>query len=128
MGKRFALFFIGIFLLSSLYGCVVLLAGALGGAGTAVWLSDKLVQDVDASFEKSLKATRKALKKLQLDVVKETEKDDVAQFISQYHDGKKVWIDIHKVSVNSSKIEVRVGMTGDEEAAREILDKILAYL
>ena len=107
---------------------MALLAGALGGAGTAVWLSDKLVQDVDASFERSLKATKKALKKLQLDVVKETQKDDVAQFISQYHDGKKVWIDIHKVSVNSSKIEVRVGMTGDEEAAREILDKILAYL
>ena len=128
MVKKFGLLLSGIFLLSSLYGCVALLAGAVGGAGTSIWLSNKLVQEVNAPFAKSFEATKAALKKLDLDVVKETKKDNVAQFISQYHDGKKVWVDVHRISRNSSKIEVRVGMTGDQEAAKEILNQILAYL
>ena len=128
MVKRFVLFLSGIILLGSLYGCVALFAGAAGGAGTAAWLSGKLVQQVDASFDRSFNATRNALDKLNLEVVKVTRKNEVAQFISKYLDSKKVWVDLHKVGVNSTKIEVRVGMGGDKEAAREILDQILAYL
>ncbi len=128
MIKKFGLFLGSLFLLFSFSGCVVLLAGAIGGAGTSVWLSDKLVQEVNAPMDKSFEATKRALKKLKLKVAKEVKKDEVAQIVSEYYDGKMVWIDIHPTSMKSSKIEVRVGMTGDKEAAKEILDKILAYL
>ncbi len=115
-------------LLFNLCGCVALLAGAAGGAGTATWLSGKLTQEVNASFEKSLKATRAALKSLKMDIEKDTVKDNVAQVISKYNDGRTTWVDIHRISQSISKIDVRVGMKGDKEAARKILDKIVRAL
>jgi len=112
----------------SLTGCVALLAGTAGGAGTSVWLSNKLVQDVDASFDKSISAAKSALEVLKLTIKKETKKEEVAQLKSEYYDNKMIWIDIHKTAINKSRIEVRVGIKGDEIAARKILDEILRKL
>ena len=128
MFKRNTVLILLLCLIPTMCGCVALLAGAVGGGGTAVWLSDKLVQDVDASFDKSINASKSALRSLRLDVTKETKKDNVAQIKSRYTDGKTVWIDVHKVTRSTSRVEVRVGALGDEEAARKILDKILRYL
>lgn len=116
------------FLLVNLYGCVALLAGAAGGAGTAVWLSGKLTQEVNVSLEQSLKATKSALNSLRFEIKKETIKDDIVQVISKYSDGRTVWIDIRRISNSSSCIEVRVGAASDKEAASRILDKIKMYL
>ncbi|MCR4337631.1 MAG: DUF3568 domain-containing protein [Candidatus Omnitrophica bacterium] len=112
----------------SLSGCFALLAGTAGGAGTAVWLSNKLVQEVNAPMDRSISAVRAALKSLKLEVTKETQAEDVAQVKSEYYDGKNIWIDIRKVTASKSKIEVRVGLTGDEIAARKVLDAILKRL
>ncbi|MFH1621980.1 MAG: DUF3568 family protein [Candidatus Omnitrophota bacterium] len=125
--KTLVLFF-AILLLVNMSGCVALIVGAAGGAGTAGWLSGKLTQELDASFDKTLKATTSALGSLKLDITKETTKDDVAQVMSQYSDGRTIWIDVHKVSDKISRIEIRVGMTGDLEVSRNILDKIERYL
>ena len=127
MFQRMLFYILGFILMLHMYGCALLVAGAVGGVGTAVWLSDKLAQDVNAPFERSIKAVKTAFVKLNMTITKETKNDDVAQLISEYY-GKKVWVDIHKVSSSASRIEVRVGLTGDEQAAREILDKILMYL
>ena len=56
MAKKMILYVFGFILLLNSYGCVLLLAGAAGGAGTAKWLSDKLTKDVDVSFEKSVRS------------------------------------------------------------------------
>ena len=110
------------------YGCALMLAGTVGGIGTAVWLSNKLVQETNAPFDKTVKAARTALSKLNLDIKKETMTHKAVQFISEYYDGKKLWVDIHQISKKVSKIEVRVGVVGDEEAAHKILDEILKSL
>lgn len=115
-------------LLINTCGCVALLAGAAAGAGTATWLSGKLTQEVNAPFDRSLQAARSALKSLKLKVRKETVKENVAQVMSNYSDGKTVWIDIRRVTQSTSKIEVRVGATGDQEAASKILKQITKYL
>ncbi len=116
----------GMLLVSS--GCVALIAGAAGGAGTAVWLSGKLSQEVAAPFDKAVRAAQSALKALNYDVEKETQKDRLVQIISVHADGRQTWVDIHRVSKSVSRIEVRVGASGDKEAARELLDKIERYL
>jgi hypothetical protein len=122
-----ALIFTGL-LLISVYGCL-LLAGAAGGAGTAVWLSGKLSQDVNAPFDKTIMATESALKSLSLEVTKKTVEGDVAQIMSKYSDGKTIWIDIRRVTEASSKIEVRVGaVEGDKQAADKIIKRIQRYL
>ncbi len=99
-----------------------------GGAGTAVWLGGKLSQEVDRPFTKTVEAARKALHSFNLDIEKETMKEGVAQLISRYSDGRKVWIDVRGMSDSRSKIEVRVGATGDKGASRQLLDRIHNYL
>ena len=120
--------FVG-FLLFNLYGCFLLLAGAAGGTGTAAWLSGKLTQQVNAPFDTTIKASKSALKSLRLEVTKETKEEAVAQIMSKYTDGRTIWIDVHKITDSSSKIEVRVGaMVRDKAAAEKIMNRIKRYL
>jgi len=128
MFKKTMILIFSAFLLVNMCGCIAILAGAAAGTGTAAWLSGKLSQEVNASFEASLKATKSALQSLKLNVTKETVKEDAAQVMSNYADGKTIWIDINRVSRVTSRIEVRVGVAGDKEAAHKILDRIRRYL
>lgn len=128
MFRKLAGVLFSVFLLVNMSGCVALLAGAAGGAGTAVWLSGKLTQEVNAPFQRSLNATKTALKSLRLKITKETIKEDVAQVMSNYTDGRTIWIDIHRIPDLRSRIEIRVGAVGDKEAALKILTRIMKYL
>lgn len=129
MAKKIMGLIFSIFLLLNMSGCIALLAGAAaGGVGTMTWLSGKLIQEVNGSFDKSLNAAKSALKSLKFNIVKETIKDDVAQVMSNYTDGRTIWIDIHRVSLLISRVEIRVGAAGDKDAARKIMIKILSYL
>lgn len=128
MFKKLVALLFSILLLVNMSGCVVLLAGVVGGAGTAGWLSGKLIEEVDAPFEKTLKAVTSALNALKFDITKRVTKDNVAQVKSEYTDGRTIWIDVHRISDSVSRIELRVGMTGDKEASRKIIDKIEKYL
>ena len=115
-------------LLFNIYGCAVVVAGAVGSAGTAAWLSGKITQQVNASSGESLKAARAALKDLKLHITKETKAEDVIQIKSNYTDDRTIWIDIKTTSHSTTQIEVRVGAVSDKEAAKTVLDKILSRL
>ena len=116
-------------LLISMYGCFALVAGGVAGTGTAVWLSEKLTQQFNASYEQTIKATEKALNSLKLEIKKQSKEENVAQFRSEYTDGKEIWIDIRKITDTSTKVEVRVGVVGsDKTAAEKILSRIKRYL
>jgi hypothetical protein len=129
MVKRISTLIFASFLLINVYGCIPLLAGAAGGAGTAAWLSGKLSQEVNAPFDRTITATESALKSLKLEVTKKTVEQDIAQIMSKYTDGKTIWIDIHRITQASSKIEIRVGaVEGDKQAAAKILKNIQRYL
>lgn len=128
MFKKFVGTGVLVIVLAAVSGCAVILAGAAGGAGTAVWLSGKLTLEAKASFDKSIKASRSGLKALDMPIEKETVTKSVAQIIAKHNDGRKVWVDIHKITNTSSRIEVRVGATGDKAAAQKVMDKIQRYL
>lgn len=120
---------IALLLLVNIYGCFALLAGAAGGTGTAVWLSGKLTQQVNAPYNKTIDAVSAALRSLRLEITKETVGKNVAQIMSKYTDGKTIWVDVRRISDTSSKIEVRVGaIDGDKVAADKILKRIQRYL
>ena len=125
MFKRLGSFCACIILLLNLYGCVALLAGAAGGAGTAVWLSGKLTQTFEAPYEKTVRATKTALEFLKLNITKEVKEDQVTQYRGEYSDGKDFWVDVHRISDRATRVEVRVGaLDSDKEAASQILNKI----
>ena len=129
MFKKMAVFVFGGLLLFNVCGCVAILAGAAGGAGTSVWLSGKLSQEFHVTYDRAVSAAKKALSSLKLTIAKEVRSDDVTQLKSKYTDGKEIWIDIRKITQASSKVEVRVGaVSPDKEAADKILKKIQQYL
>lgn len=129
MCRRVAVLIFMCLLLITTYGCVALVAGAAGGAGTAVWLSGKLSQEVNAPYEHSIDAAKSALESLKLKIIKESREENIAQIRSKYSDGKEIWIDVRRVTDSSSKIEVRVGaVSPDKEAADKILKRITRYL
>jgi len=116
-------------LMMNLTGCFAIFAGVAGGAGTAVWLSGKLTQEFHASYQATIDATNSAIQGLNLKVVKEIHEDTVTQIKGSYTNGSEMWIDIHKVGDNSTKVEVRVGgVTSNKEAAGIILKKIQGLL
>ncbi len=117
----------GLFLINS-YGCIALLAGTAGGAGTAVWLSGKYVQDVNSSYDKTVDASNSALKTMNLEITKENRSSQVTQIRSRYMDGRKIWIDVKPLTLNSSRIEVRVGALSDKVASETLLKKIISFL
>jgi len=127
MRKIIIVIFAGL-LISNIYGCV-LLAGAAGGAGTAVWLSDKLSEQVNVPYGRAIEAARKGLRTLNLIIDKETKNKDVTQFLAKYTDGKQVWVDVRPITEQSTKIEVRVGAVHpDKEAADKIMKQIMRYM
>ena len=123
--KRFIVYavFLMVFMLS-MNGCWLLLAGAAGGAGTAVWLANKLTSEVDASYDRTITAAKSALASLDMPLVKETRSTTVDQLISEDVDGSKVWIDIRPVTAETTEVAVRVGIDGDEETSSRILGRI----
>jgi hypothetical protein len=128
MPKKIIVFLTLIGLSLSLCGCVVLLAGAVGGAGTAVWLSGKLTQEFKVPSDRAIRATHSALENLKLPITKETTTSEMTQIISRYSDGKTVWIDIKSTTSAACRVDIRVGATGTKEAERKILTKISSYL
>jgi len=129
MFKRILVFVFCGFLLLNIYGCFALFVGAAAGSGTAVWLSGKLTQEFHTPYEQTIKASENALKSLKLEITKEAKEANVAQLRSQYSDGKEIWIDIRKITENSTRVEVRVGAVNpDRGAADSILKAIQRHL
>ena len=108
-------------------GCAVLVVGAAAGVGTAYWLGSKMTQDVNVPFARASRAARRGLESLRMPINREMTSADTAQYISQYSDGRTVWVDVKKTSEAASRIEVRVGTTEDKETATRILDAIKRY-
>jgi len=129
MLKKIMFFVLAGFLLVNMYGCIAILAGTAGGAGTATWLSGKSTQEFNASYERTINAAKKTLLSFKLDLVKETRQDDISQLKSKYTDGREIWIDVRKITDKTTKVEVRVGAVNpDKEAATKILKRIGRYL
>ena len=129
MFKKIAVFIFSGFLLLNICGCFLLLAGAVGGVGTTVWLSGKLTQQFNATYEQTIKATESALRSFNFGIAKEAKEANVTTFRSHYTDGKEIWIDVRRVTDASTKVEIRVGgVSAVKEACTKILNRIKSYL
>ncbi|MFA5411637.1 MAG: DUF3568 family protein [Candidatus Omnitrophota bacterium] len=129
MVKKIAVFIFSAFLLLNMYGCFALFVGAAAGTGTAIWLSGKLTQQFNTPYERTIRAAESALRSLRLKVIKESKEENVTQLRSEYSDGKNIWIDIRKITEESTRVEVRVGaVSHDKTASEKILKRIQQYL
>ncbi|MDD2763808.1 MAG: DUF3568 family protein [Opitutaceae bacterium] len=113
--------------LTSLTGCVAVVAGA-AGAGTVAWVRGELNATLDTNFEKAANAADLAIKQLQFAKVSEKKDSLSATIIARTAQDKKVVVKVTKVSDQAAKVQIRVGYFGDETVSLAILDKIKTNL
>ena len=104
-------------------GCAVILAGG-AGAGTVAYIKGELQTNLEASLEKSIEATRSAVENLKF--IKISEKVDklTGEIIARTSQDKKITIKLNKVTENTTKISIRVGMFGDQSLSHSLLEEI----
>ena len=114
-------------LLPLLSGCVAVLAGA-AGAGAVAWVEGRLDATLDANFDQAEKAANRAVTQLQF--VKVNEKKDAltATLIARTAEDKKIESKVVRAGDTTSRVQISVGVFGDEGQSLAILDKIKANL
>ena len=111
----------------SAQGCV-LLAGAAVGAGAAAYHMGKLEQNVDYGVDTVHDATLKALKKLDMYIISDNSLVNGSKIEAETAEGQKVKIDIEPLTEKATKINIRVGLVGDEERSYMIFNAIKKQL
>ena len=115
-------------LLPLISGCAVAVAGAAVGAGTYAYVRGELQSAVDQNFNKTVEATRAALKDLEFAKISEKKDAIDAEFIYRTALDKKVNVKLSKVTEKSTKVRIRIDLLGDESLSIIILEKIKANL
>lgn len=113
-----------------LAGCPALLVagGAAVGAGAIVWHAGWLQEDIPQPLYRVHRAAASALLDFDWQVgVNELEQDSgvVDAFTLE---GKRVVVKTEKLADEKTRIRIRVGLMGDKERSREILDQLKKHL
>lgn len=114
-------------LLPYLTGCVVVAAGA-AGAGAIAYVRGELESSLDQNFNKTVDATRAALKDLEFAKISEKKDALEAEFVYRTALDKKVNIKLKKLADKTTKVKIRIDLLGDESLSITILEKIKANL
>ena len=123
--------FLGLFtvLLVLVNGCALLLiGGAAAGAGTVFYVDGQLKDAEPAAFTAVHTATLAGLGDLKFAVVSDNSDAISSKIIVRTATDTKIEILLAKQSATATEIRIRVGMFGDEQLSRQVLDKIKAHL
>jgi len=112
--------------LSALSGCILAAAGA--GAGAVAYVRGDLEANLDSDYQKVVDAAHSAVGDLEFARVSENKDALKAVLVSRTALDKKVEITITKSANRLTNIKIRIGVFGDEEMSRTILDRIKARL
>lgn len=110
-----------------LTGCVVVAAGAVG-AGAVAYVRGELESSVEADLDTTYAAAQRALDKLEFARIEQRKSGVDAQLIHRTALDKRVEIKLKKITERLTKIEIRIGIVGDQELSLTLLDKIRAEL
>jgi len=103
-------------------------AGAGAGAGAMAYLKGDLVAKVDHTTNRTYQAALKALVELKLPVIEKEGDVVTAKITSRFADEKDVWIKINALNETTCEMSIRVGIFGDFERSRKILNTTKKYL
>jgi hypothetical protein len=117
---------LGIASVLTLTGCWAVAGGA--GAGTVAYIDGSVGAPVDATLSKTQKAALKAMDDLKYTVISQNEDAQYAEIIARNAKDEKIKVAMEFVSDASTKIEIRVGVFGDQELSLQILEKIKKHL
>ncbi len=109
-------------------GCIALAFGAAGAAAGVTYVKGDLKDKIDRPVRDVHAATIAALHQLALPIYEHQAERSSARLHSEYSDDKDIWINIESISTRTSKISIRVGLTGNQRRSVQILDAIKANL
>jgi hypothetical protein len=105
-------------------GCVLLAAGAAGGAAVA-YFKGELKATVNYPTDKVQKAAKKALvSDLRFIAISEKEDATLAEYCYRNIKDEKIVVSLEMVDDNTTTIRIRIGTFGDENLSQLILSKI----
>jgi len=112
-------------------GCLtaaVVGTAAVGGGATVAYLKGELKAKEEASMDRTWAATVKAVDEMQFLVINKLKDAVSAEYELRTADGKKIHIELDRITENLTEIKIRVGTFGDESLSRYILTKIQSHL
>lgn len=108
-------------------GCVVVAAGA-AGAGAVAYVRGEMVVNLEHDLDTVYTATQRALGKLEFTKIDDHKSGVDAQLVTRTALDKRVEIKLTRVTKTLTKVQIRVGLVGDQGLSLTILDKIKAEL
>lgn len=111
-------------------GCFGLLLGVTAGAGATVAYTNGTMEAwVDAGFDRSLAATNKAIQQMGFTKISEIKDGPTTTVEARTTaDNKKVTISLALGGDRMTQLKIRVGLLGDKDMSRAILEKIKGAL
>ncbi|MDQ5977995.1 MAG: hypothetical protein QG602_967 [Verrucomicrobiota bacterium] len=110
-----------------LSGCVVVAAIAVG-AGAVAYVRGDLASRVEPELDPAYAAAQRALEKLEFAKIDQRKSGLDAKLVHRTALDKRVEIQRNKVTDRLTKIEIRMGVVGDQELSLTLLDKIRCEL
>ena len=115
-------------LMALMPGCVAVVAGAAGAGSAVAYTTGELDAELPAGLGKTQNATREAVQGLGFALVSEKADALGAVFICRTALDKRVRIELARVGDGITKVEIRVGVFGDETVSLGTLEKIRGNL
>ncbi len=120
--RHFILLLLGFFLTSC--APVVFLAGAAVGVSSYKYYEGALTVLYQAPFEKTWDASLKAVDQMGFQIEDKEQELTKGIISAKLTDDRRVTINLEYVSSQETKVSIRVGILGDENASNVIKDKI----
>lgn len=111
--------------LATLSGCITT---AGDGATAAVYARGDLEANLARDYRAVVEAAKGALGDLQLGRISENQEPAKSVLVSRTAGDKKVEVAINQSANKLTNIKIRIGVFGDEQLSRSILDRIKARL
>jgi len=125
--KKFSCLLLGmVFLLST--GCAPLVIGGGAGAAGVVWYKGKLEDTISAPLPAVHEAFVAGLNDLKLEVLKNKSDSLEGKIEARLANNETVWINLRSLNASTTKATIRVGVFGDKEHSRRILEAARAHL
>jgi hypothetical protein len=108
-------------------GCLVVAAGA-AGAGTVAYVRGELDATLGNQYPQVADSAANAVSQLQFAMVSQSRDAFNDEIIARTAQDKKIDIKVSRRADNLTDIKIRIGLFGNEEESRAILDRIKGNL
>jgi hypothetical protein len=112
--------------LAATSGCFLAAVGAAGaaGAGGGAYGRGELDATLDGPYDAVISASDSALERLQFARIRETKDAFPAEIVARTAEDKKVDVKVAKEADRLTKVSIRIGLFGDEEKSKAVLENI----